>query len=417
MSGVTAASVIRAGLAAGQSVSEILDEVRAAVPGSRADASHVAYYRSKARRAAASELSARPAEEHFRTAHLSVGAKIVRLTAAQSEALDKHVSRWAAVASATDPCDRATCEAAADLAYRLAGLAPPALKVWRGSALAGAEVAAGLDKGRGGQVADYVFECALGSVAAQAKDATMPKVRSEVSRRVADASFGSLAVRRLVERAVRGESKLQYVSCADVERIAPLAFYGEALGLRCADRLAGLAGLATCGYWWPFRNVVVLTERPSSVRADAASRPHAASGPAVAYPDGSGIYAWHGTAVPREWIESKPEDLDPMLALVWSNLEQRRCLAEIVGWARVLEKLAPRVVDRHPDPEVGTLLEADLPTGDRFVRTAPQRFLLVKCGTGRTFALPVPREVQTALAANAWTYGLEASEYAPEYRT
>jgi len=41
----------------------------------------------------------------------------------------------------------------------------------------------------------------------------------------------------------------------------------------------------------------------------------------------------------------------------------------------------------------------------------------VTCGTGRTFALPVPPEMTTALAANAWTYGLEAKDYMPEVRT
>ena len=53
-------------------------------------------------------------------------------------------------------------------------------------------------------------------------------------------------------------------------------------------------------------------------------------------------------------------------------------------------------------------------------RAAPapaSRFLRVRCGTGRSFVLPVPREVHTARQANAWTYGLSESEYAPEVRT
>lgn len=32
---------------------------------------------------------------------------------------------------------------------------------------------------------------------------------------------------------------------------------------------------------------------------------------------------------------------------------------------------------------------------------------MVKCGTGRTFALPVPPEMTRAIDANAWTFALD----------
>jgi len=34
----------------------------------------------------------------------------------------------------------------------------------------------------------------------------------------------------------------------------------------------------------------------------------------------------------------------------------------------------------------------------------------VRCGTGRTFALPVPPDMKTAIQANAWTYGLDPKD-------
>ena len=53
------------------------------------------------------------------------------------------------------------------------------------------------------------------------------------------------------------------------------------------------------------------------------------------------------------------------------------------------------------------MIEVDIPdVGD-------ERFLVVKCGTGRTFAIPVPTEddqgnpIKTAAAANAWTFGID----------
>ena len=42
-----------------------------------------------------------------------------------------------------------------------------------------------------------------------------------------------------------------------------MAFYAtfQAFGLDCS-KLKGLWGLSQCGWWWPFTDVVILTERP-----------------------------------------------------------------------------------------------------------------------------------------------------------
>jgi hypothetical protein len=76
-----------------------------------------------------------------------------------------------------------------------------------------------------------------------------------------------------------------------------------------------------------------------------------------------------------------------------------------------LERFPTQVIDRHRDPQIGTLLECALP------HLRPGRFLRVGCATGREFVLSVPREMATAQQANAWTYGLEGSEIELEART
>jgi hypothetical protein len=113
---------------------------------------------------------------------------------------------------------------------------------------------------------------------------------------------------------------------------------------------------------------------------------------------------------PSNWIQA-PATIDPKLALTWSNIEQRRALAEIIGWGRVVDQLRTRVVDQDPDPAIGTLLDVVLSDFERV------RFLRVRCGTGREFVLCVPFEMRTARQANAWTYGLEADQYELEART
>lgn len=159
---------------------------------------------------------------------------------------------------------------------------------------------------------------------------------------------------------------------------------------------------SSCGWWWPHRQFVMICDRPEELHRDVDGRLHSPSGPAIKWRDGWGLYFWRGTRVPREWIE-QPGEIDPRLALSHPNVEQRRCVAEIIGWAKVLDLLQPRVVNADPDPEIGTLLEVEIDGRE-------ERFLKVRCGTGRTFVLPVPPDVATAVEANAWTYGLDGMD-------
>lgn len=164
------------------------------------------------------------------------------------------------------------------------------------------------------------------------------------------------------------------------------------------------------GWWMPFDDLLILCERHNVLNRDAENNLHCENGPALAWPDGWKLYFWHGTNVPAEWIEDK-ENVDPKLALTWENIEQRRCLAEIIGWDKVLEKLDSVTIDKDSDPEMGELIEVNLPDSGR------ERFLRVRCGTGRNFTLPVPPEMKTAVEANAWTYGIDAKDLKVEVRT
>ena len=150
-------------------------------------------------------------------------------------------------------------------------------------------------------------------------------------------------------------------------------------------------------YFW------MVCERPTILKLDERNVLHNPAGPAQAWSSGFAQYYWRGNLVPKEWITS-PSTLDPKIALTHENVELRRCAAEIIGWDKVISSLNPKVIHADPNPEVGTLLEVNL-NGER------ERFLKVKCGTGRTFALPVPPEMKTAAEANAWTYNLDMSEF------
>lgn len=182
-------------------------------------------------------------------------------------------------------------------------------------------------------------------------------------------------------------------------------------GLSCWEKFAPWEQCAIeGGYRFMHTDFCMVSDRPTVLKLDAENRPHCEDGPTHLWSDGWALYHWHGVSVPKEWILEK-SSLSAKTALTWDNIEQRRAACEIVGWAKILKELNARVIDADDDPEIGTLLEVDLPDSGK------ERFIQVVCGTGRSFALPVPRSCKTALQANAWTYGLDGETYRPEVRT
>jgi hypothetical protein len=150
---------------------------------------------------------------------------------------------------------------------------------------------------------------------------------------------------------------------------------------------------------------------PEILKVDAENRPHGETGPSHRWRDGWSLYHWHGVNIPAEWIENRAS-LTPQMALTWENIEQRRAACEILGWGSILKALDAKIIDTDNDPEIGELVEVEIPEIGR------EKFLRVLCGTGRQFALPVPPEMTTALEAQAWTWGMDGDSFIkPEIRT
>jgi hypothetical protein len=168
----------------------------------------------------------------------------------------------------------------------------------------------------------------------------------------------------------------------------------------------------SCGFYWTLDDICFVSERPSEIHRDGEGRLHSEAGMSIRYAGtGWGLYHWHGTKVPGEWITDRAK-LTPKIALTWTNIEQRRAACEILGWDRILTELKAKTIDLDGDPEIGELIEVELPEIGR------EKFLRVLCGTKRQFALPVPPTMKTALEAQAWTWGLDKKTFIkPEIRT
>jgi len=187
----------------------------------------------------------------------------------------------------------------------------------------------------------------------------------------------------------------------DASWLAFYEYFRNVLKIKDCEKLDGITELAKyCGWLNVYEDTVVFQDRPEVIKFDDRNLLHCEDGPAICYRDGYSVFAWHGVRIPAEWITNKA-GLAPETALNWENVEQRRCACEIIGWATILRKLDASVIDCDDDPMIGTLVEVTIPDIGR------EKFLKVRCGTGREFALPVPPEMKTALDANAWTYGLD----------
>lgn len=172
------------------------------------------------------------------------------------------------------------------------------------------------------------------------------------------------------------------------------------------------------GLWmmWPFQEGTFISAPPTEVQLDENKNLHNINGPAIKFADGFSAFFYKGTELEPNWVLYK-DHISPELALTHSNTTVRQALSELLGWARILEALPQTVLDEHPDPQMGTLIETviSVPGTDRKEK---QKFLKVQCGTGRMFAILCPEQVQTVQEAQSVNYGFTSPDrYKPYIRT
>ena len=314
------------------------------------------------------------------------------LTPEQVAAQDRFRDEWLAIGLATGVVDREPAIEAARAAYAEAGLGAPGEHFFVRSPIEGT---------------------LLGAVL-QTDPAEAPRLLAEFER------WGTKSYESLEERIPGWFSRatIEAMESAHNGHVLGnhgagwLAFYdyfARVCNIEAARRVIPLMNMARhCGWWIPYAEAIIFEDRCLELHRDARHELHSEAGPAIAYGDGFEIYAWHGVIVPARWIRDK-ENLSPEEVLAARNGEQRRAGCEILGWDRVLSELSANVIDVNDNPQIGTLVEVEIP------EAGLARFLRVRCGTGREFAIPVPRETPNALAAQQWIWN--DADYAPEIRT
>jgi len=175
-----------------------------------------------------------------------------------------------------------------------------------------------------------------------------------------------------------------------------------------AHALAQLNPLVS-GYWLG-RTVALLVRKPVVLARDVDGRLNNATGPAIRYADGWGLYALQGVRVPSWVIERPAEDLTRDDFFAQPNSEVRRVIQERMG-ERFIWEVGARFVEGGPR---GILYEVEFPGENERIA----RYVQVSdASSERVYYLRVPPTIQTAEEAVAWTFGLQGDEYGPREET
>jgi hypothetical protein len=164
---------------------------------------------------------------------------------------------------------------------------------------------------------------------------------------------------------------------------------------------------------------------PARPRGWGSHRLHNASGPAVEW-DGFAVYAWHGTRVPADVIETPAAEITAERITGEPNVEIRRALIERVGTERFLALVG---AEKVAVDDWGTLWRADRPDDGPYLAVEVLNSTPEPDGTTRTYFLRVPGTVEqperrcvscetdiarvptTPLEAIAWSYRSCAAHY------
>ena len=312
--------------------------------------------------------------------------RIDKITPEQTAKFGEWAKKWIDIGLSTEPADFDKATAAALRAYELANLKRPMIILRMGSPY-GATLGGALAWAMLKELPDMqskVWSEVGSKVESKVESEVESKVRSEVESEVWDVNYNS------------------YHGSFWSAWTAYVSFFRDVMKWDnpVLDRFKIDEDLASsCGWVWWHENVLAISDRPASIKRDDQGRLHNEFGPSMEYRDGWRLWHWHGVAVPENWITDK-SSLTAKIALKCENLEQRRAACEILGWTAILKELKAKTIDTDDDPEIGELIEVQLPGSGK------ERFLRVRCGTGREFAIPVPPTMKTAIDANCWTYDI-----------
>jgi len=106
-----------------------------------------------------------------------------------------------------------------------------------------------------------------------------------------------------------------------------------------------------CHWWFPYKNVIILSDRPSVLHVDERGRLHNTKGAAIEYRDGWKVCAWKGILVPDNIVEN-PDSLTVTQIMNETNTEVRRAMVDIFGLERFVVESKSKRLDTQGEYEL-----------------------------------------------------------------
>jgi hypothetical protein len=388
---------------------------------------------------------------------MSQTENITDLTPEQISRFPEFIGKWTQIGLCTYPANRKEAEGGINLAYKLAGLKSPKI-VWCSSPLSQGltrAIVKGTDKKIRASVGDSVrnsvwdsvgnsvrnsvrdsvrnsvWDSVGNSVRASIRDSVGDSVRNSVGDSVRNSVWDSVgnsvrdsvwdsvrnsvwdSVRNSIGASIRDSVWDSGFGQHDADWLGFYDFFKTVCSLnRETVKLCGLWQIAkNAGWYLPHEKLCWVSERHNVLKRDERGRLHSKNSIALAYPDGWGIYAFHGVRVP-EYVIMQPEKITADDVLQERNTEVARVKLEQLTLPNFINQTKAVVqdhdIDRQGHPR--NLLSIDIPRDpDRVIK-----IVQVICpSTEREYMLRVPTHIVTCAEAVAWTFGLSPEEYAP----
>jgi len=357
--------------------------------------------------------------------------KIEKLTEKQIAKFPEYVDKWTKIGLCTEPADRKMAEKGIKEAYKIAGLKAPRI-VWCGSPMSMAltraiicekfpkiqgknkidSVRASVRASVGDSVGASVRASVRASVGASVRDSVRASVWDSVGDSVGDSVWDSVrdSVRDSVGDSVGdsgyGQQDANWLGFYDY-------FYNECKLKKETEKLKGLWMIAKSANWFlPHEKICWISERPCELYKDDSGRLHNTKGMALKYPDGWGIYSYHGTRLvgDKEYIISNPEQITVEKIDNEENIDIRRIMVDMYGIEKYLKDSNAEIISKD---KFGELYKKEVNNDEPIVMVKLLNSTPEKDGSKKTYFLRVPQDIKTPHEAVAWSFGLSTKEYNP----
>ena len=163
-----------------------------------------------------------------------------------------------------------------------------------------------------------------------------------------------------------------------------------------------------CGLVFFFHKTCLVCHRPKTISLDEQYRLHGVGKPAIAYPDGDCIYAYHGVILPPKYGRLHPNLWQAQWLLTEPNAELRRVLIQGIGYGRICQELQAIELDSWREY---TLLRIE-----QNIDIEPIHLLKMTCpSTNQIHAARVPPHIYSAQEAITWmNWNVHPEDFAVE---